>query len=101
MIARAWHGATAENRADEYHQYLMETGVPELQGTPGNKGVFVLREIHDGRAEFLLISLWESWEAIRQFAGDQVNRARYYPRDAEFLFELEPEVRHYEVLVAP
>jgi len=101
MIARAWHGVTAENRADEYHHYLMETGVPELQGTPGNQGVFVLREVHDGRAEFLLISLWDSWEAIRQFAGEQVNRARYYPRDAEYLFELEPEVRHYEVLAAP
>ena len=71
MIARAWHGVTTEIRADEYHQYLMETGVPELQGTPGNKGVFVLREVHDGRAEFLLISLWDSWEAIRQFAGDR------------------------------
>jgi heme-degrading monooxygenase HmoA len=101
MIARAWHGITAEVRANDYHQYLMETGVPELKGTPGNKGVFVLQDIHDGKAEFLLISLWESWEAIRQFAGDQVNRARYYPRDAEFLVELEPEVRHYEVLVAP
>jgi heme-degrading monooxygenase HmoA len=101
MIARAWHGVTAENRADEYHQYLMETGVPGLQGTPGNKGVFVLRDVHDGSAEFLLISLWDSWEAIRQFAGDQVNQARYYPKDAEFLFGLEPEVRHYEVLVAP
>ena len=60
MIARAWHGVTAENRADEYHQYLMETGVPGLQGTPGNKGVFVLRDVHDGSAEFLLISLWDS-----------------------------------------
>jgi heme-degrading monooxygenase HmoA len=101
MIARAWHGVTAENQADAYHQYLLDTGVPGLQATPGNKGVFVLREIHDGKAEFLLISLWESWEAIREFAGDPVSRARYYPRDAEFLFELEPEVRHYEVLTAP
>jgi heme-degrading monooxygenase HmoA len=101
MIARAWHGITAEDRADAYHQYLLETGVPELRSTPGNKGVFVLRDIHDGKAEFLLISLWESWEAIRKFAGDPVNRARYYPRDAEFLYELEPEVTHYEVLTSP
>jgi heme-degrading monooxygenase HmoA len=57
-------------------------------------------EVND-EATFLLISLWESWEAIRAFAGEDVERARYYPQDTQFLLELEPNVTHYEVLVAP
>ena len=55
----------------------------------------------DGRAEFLLISLWESFDAIRKFAGPQIEKAVYYPKDKEFLLELEPHVVHYEVVVAP
>jgi hypothetical protein len=49
-------------------------------------------------AHFLLISLWESWNAIRSFAGEDIERARYYPQDAEYLLELEPKVTHYEVV---
>ncbi len=36
--------------------------------------------------------------AIRRFAGDDVERARYYPEDRAYLLELEPGVAHYEVL---
>ena len=101
MIARLWRGAVSEARADEYLQYLESTGLKEYRDTRGNRGVYVLRRIERGRAEFLLVSLWDSMAAIRRFAGDEVERAVYYPEDKEFLLELEPKVQHYEVLVAP
>ena len=101
MIARTWHGAVPEAQADEYFAYLQRTGVPDLQATPGNRGVFVMQRVDAGYAHFLLISLWESLDAIRAFAGDDVERARYYPEDAAFLVELEPRLTHYEVLHAP
>jgi hypothetical protein len=47
------------------------------------------------------VSLWESVDAIRKFAGPDIERAVYYPEDKEFLLELEPNVTHYEVLVRP
>jgi heme-degrading monooxygenase HmoA len=98
MIARTWHGAVRAADAERYHDYLLQTGVPDLKKTPGNRGVYVLRRREDDRAHFLLISLWESLEAIRAFAGDDLERARYYPADVQFLLELEPRVTHYEVL---
>jgi heme-degrading monooxygenase HmoA len=101
MIARTWHGVTSTSKADEYLDYLKETGVAELQATPGNQGVYVFRRIEGDKAHFLLISLWESFEAISRFAGRDVETARYYPQDAEFLLELEPGVTHYEVLIRP
>ena len=101
MIARSWDGAVPEEKADEYHEYLLKTGVPDLEGTPGNRGVFVFRRIEGGKAQFRLVSLWDSLDSIRAFAGDPVDRARYYPDDREFLLELEPDVTHYEVLVKP
>jgi heme-degrading monooxygenase HmoA len=101
VIARLWHGAVPAARADEYMRYLEQTGLPDYRATPGNRGVYVLRRSEEGVAHFLLVSLWESREAIRAFAGEDMERARYYPEDAGFLLELEPAVTHYEVAAAP
>ena len=99
MIARTWHGVTDAAKSDEYLEYLNETGVPEYQATEGNLGVYVLRRIEDDKAHFLLLTLWESAEAIKKFAGAEMEKAKYYPADKKFLLELEPTVTHYEVMV--
>jgi heme-degrading monooxygenase HmoA len=101
MIARTWHGMVPSARADEYQAYLERTGLPDYRATPGNRGVWVLRRAEGERTHFLLLSLWESMDSIRAFAGDEVERARYYPEDEGFLLELEPHVTHYDVLVRP
>jgi heme-degrading monooxygenase HmoA len=101
VIARLWHGAVTAAKGDEYMRYLERTGLPDYRVTPGNCGVYVLRRAEDGVEHFLLVSLWESRDAIRAFAGDDMERARYYPEDAEFLLELEPTVTHYEVAATP
>ena len=97
MIARIWRGLTPAEKAEQYLAYLMETGLKDYRAVPGNRGVQVLRRTYEGKTEFLLISFWESYEAIGAFAGDDLERAVYYPRDKEFLLELEPHVTHYEV----
>ena len=101
MIARTWHGAVRAEDAARYHAYLFETGVPGCLGTPGNLGVRVLRRIEGREAHFLFISFWESEDAIRAFAGNDIQRAHYYAEDRKYLLELEPHVTHYEVLEAP
>jgi heme-degrading monooxygenase HmoA len=101
MIARTWHGRVPASKSDSYYRYLLRTGVPDLQATPGNRGVFVFRRLEGEEAHFLLTSLWESREAIRAFAGDEIELARYYPEDVDYLLEMEPRVTHYEVLMAP
>ncbi len=98
LIARIWHGSTQIDRADDYADYLERTGARECRATPGNRGVLVLRRIEHDRAEFTFISLWESIDAIRRFAGNDYEKARYYPEDRDFLIELEPFVEHYDVL---
>ena len=98
MIARLWRGRTPASRADEYFEYLQQTGLKDSRNTSGNQGVYILRRLKDGEAEFLFMSLWESIAAIKQFAGDDYEKARYYPADKDFLLEMEPTVSHYEVL---
>ena len=79
-------------------EYLQRTGLKDYASIPGNRGVWVLRRVYEGEAEFTLISLWDSWDAIKAFAGSEYERAVYYPEDKKFLLELEPKVMHYEVL---
>ncbi len=99
MIARIWVGRTKASDADEYLSYLEETGLREYRATAGNRGVFVLRRIEEERAEFMLVSLWGSMDAVRAFAGPNPERAVYYPEDDRFHLEKTPNVLHYEVLV--
>src|SRR5205823_10776985 len=94
LIARIWHGVTPAARADEYAAYLELTGVRECRETPGNRGVYVLRRVQNDRAEFTFVSLWDSLDAIRRFAGEDYEKARYFPEDRDFLIELEPFVEH-------
>jgi heme-degrading monooxygenase HmoA len=97
MIARLWHGATPSGRSEEYLRYLHETGLPGYQNVPGNQGVQILTRVEGAATHFLVISYWDSREAVARFAGEPVERAQYYPRDREFLLELEPKVVHYQV----
>jgi hypothetical protein len=45
----------------------------------------------------MLISLWDSMDAVRAFAGENPDRSVYYPEDEHFLLQMEPLVRHYDV----
>jgi heme-degrading monooxygenase HmoA len=100
MIARIWRGMTRASDKDAYFEYLQKTGLKDYASVPGNRGVWVLRRVEQNTAEFTLISLWESWEAIK-FAGPDYEKAVYYPEDRIFLLQLEPQVGHYEVLSSP
>lgn len=100
MIARIWHGVTPKAKADEYGEYLNKTGVTDYQATAGNRGVHVLRRVDGEQAHFLILTFWDSIEAIKEFAGEDIEKARYYPEDQDYLLEFEEKVAHYEVIVS-
>jgi heme-degrading monooxygenase HmoA len=97
VIARIWRGVTLREKADEYERYVAQTGIGAYRATPGNRGAWILRRDVGERTEFLTLSMWDSWDAIRRFAGDDPQRAVFYPRDDEFLIDRDLEVVHYEV----
>jgi len=100
LIARLWHGRTLTAKADEYEKYLDATGVKKILATDGNHGVEVLRHTDGAKTDFIVISYWESLDAVKRFAGADYQKAVIMPRDAEFLIEVEPGVAHYEVVRA-
>jgi heme-degrading monooxygenase HmoA len=97
-IARIWRGRTLAGKADEYQAYLDSSGISRIRATPGNLGVTVLRRNDGAKTEFLVLSIWESVDAIKKFAGDDYQKTVILPRDREYLLEVEPNVLHYEIL---
>ena len=100
MIVRVWHGRTRRDRADAYARFLVERAIPDYRTTAGNLGAGVLRRDEDGVSHFLTVSLWPSRDIIAAFAGDDIELAKYYPEDSDFLLEFEPNVRHYDLIGA-
>jgi heme-degrading monooxygenase HmoA len=100
MVARTWRGATRAEDAERYLEYLHQSGLAAFQETPGNRGATVLRRVAAGRAEFVVVSLWESAEAIRSFAGADIGRAVFFPEDDRYLVERDLHVDHFDVVYA-
>jgi heme-degrading monooxygenase HmoA len=99
IVARMWHGRTPAAKSSEYTKYLYETGIKKIRLVDGNKGVQVFRRTDDKVAEFYVISYWISREAIKKYAGEDIEKTHHLPRDKEFLLELEPKVKTFDLLV--
>jgi heme-degrading monooxygenase HmoA len=102
MIARMWRGWVRSERIDEYVGIVERTGMAGYRSTPGNRGAELLtRELGGGRTELITLSWWSDLDAIRAFAGSDIEVAKYYPEDDEFLLDRETTVAHFEVHEAP
>ena len=98
MIIRMWHGRVATSDSLTYRGFLNRRALPDYRSVPGNVSVQVLERLDGDVTHFMTLTMWESLEAIRGFAGENIESAKYYPEDKDVLLELEPTVVHYEVV---
>jgi heme-degrading monooxygenase HmoA len=98
MIVRMWHGRVPSALAAEYRAFTIARAIPDYRSTPGNLAVRILERADGEVTHFITFTIWENLDAVRRFAGDAVERAKYYPEDGRFLLEFEPEVVHYEIV---
>lgn len=96
VIARIWHGTTLSSTADDYLAFLQARAVPDYNATPGNLSVDILRREAGRITHFVIVTHWESWDAVEAFAGKDMARAKYYPEDDGYLLGFEANVEHYE-----
>lgn len=96
VITRIWHGRTRADHADQYLRYVIDTGVADYKSVPGNLSVEIWREIEGDVCHFWTVTKWDSMESVKEFAGEEYEKAKYYPEDSEYLLEFEPFVRHCE-----
>jgi len=100
MIMRQWRGRVPREKSEDYLSYLQATGLEEYRSTAGNLGAFVTTRPIGKAVEFLLVTFWESEEALRRFAGDDFGKAVFYPEDGKFLLSGAPSADHYQVKYA-
>lgn len=96
VITRLWHGRTKIENADEYLNFLKTIGIKDYQSTPGNLSIEVWRKKEGDICHFWTVTKWNSVESIQKFAGEDYEKARYYPDDKKYLLEFEENVVHYE-----
>ena len=101
VVARVWRGRVLTSRADEYAKYLYDNGPVKIRTIPGNLGAEMLRRADGEVTEFIVISYWPNRESIKAFAGQDIEKAHFLPRDREFLINPDAFVRHYVVTSAP
>ncbi|HEY3473168.1 MAG TPA: hypothetical protein VGK56_01085 [Anaerolineales bacterium] len=95
---RMWHGKVPASKAGAYLQFLNARAIPDYQSMEGNLSVHILERNEGAITHFITLTFWKDFESIRAFAGDDLEAAKYYAEDQDFLIEFEPHVLHYEVV---
>ena len=98
MIARTWRGTVAAGRGHGYLEVVGRTGLPGSRATPGNLGFYVMQRPAGDHDEILTLSLWDSEDSIRAFAGDDISRAVFYPEDDAWLIGRDLHADHWEIV---
>lgn len=99
MIGRIWHGWTVPDNADRYEALLRDeifAGI-DAKGVAGYRGIELFRRPAGDEVEFVTIMWFDSWEAVRDFAGSDYTTAYVPPRAREVLARFDAESTHYEV----
>lgn len=95
MIARIWEGAVPAAKAEAYLELMRTVALPDYRATPGNLGAWCLHRIDGETARFEMLTFWTEVDAIKAFAGEDHERAKYYDFDESFLIEKPEFVRHF------
>jgi heme-degrading monooxygenase HmoA len=100
VIARVWRGWTAEKDADAYERFLREELFPQVRRLEGFRGAHILRRsAPDREVEFITVTLFESLDAVRAFAGEDYETPVIEPEADRLLSHYEERAVHYDDLV--
>ncbi len=97
MIVRMWHGRVDSSKSDEYAEFMKQRAAPDYRSVDGLQKLLFLRKNEKDVAHFLLVTYWDSMESVKKFAGEQPEKAKYYPEDDQFLLEKEELSALYEI----
>lgn len=101
MIARLWHGWTSPDNAEPYERFLREQMFPSMRRVPGFLGAELLRRDAGDEVAFVTITRFESYDAVRAFAGENYERAVIEPEARGLLSRHDDRSEHFEVAIGP
>jgi heme-degrading monooxygenase HmoA len=95
MITRMWRGWTAATDADAYERFLCADLFPEVASLPGFLGARILRRPFGDEEEFVTLTVFESLDAVRAFAGEDYETPVIEPEAQRLLSRYEARAVHY------
>jgi heme-degrading monooxygenase HmoA len=98
VISRQWRGLAKPACADAYVEHLRSETFPAIRQLPGFLSASILRRSLPEGVEFLIVTEWASLDAIRAFAGGDVNAAVVPRKVQDMMLEHDRIVRHYDVV---
>jgi len=98
MVVRTWRGQTTRDNRDAYVRHVTQNVFPKLKSISGHRGAYLLQKESKDRVEFLVLTMWESMQAVRAFAGKNVDQAVVEPEARAVLAEFDVFVNHYELV---
>jgi heme-degrading monooxygenase HmoA len=101
VIARLWHGWTEPENAGAYEELLRAHVLPGIHRVDGYHGAYLLRRDAGDEVEFVTVTLFASWEAVRAFAGDDLEAAVVPTEARRLLKRFDERSVHYETLLEP
>jgi heme-degrading monooxygenase HmoA len=97
LISRHWKGVSRRDQAEAYVAHLRDETFPALRAIPGFVRASILRREVAAGTEFQVVTVWESLEAIRAFAGPDVEAAVVPEAVQRMMVAFEARASHYEV----
>jgi len=101
MILRMWKARATTGNAPAYVEHATRRVFPDLRAIDGHRGAYLLRLVKDGMVEVVVLTIWESMDAIRRFAGPEPERAVVEPEARDVLASFDEFVEHFEIVSAP
>jgi heme-degrading monooxygenase HmoA len=102
MIARWWRGwAAMQQDADAYEALLKTTILPWVAEHEGHRGSYLVRRDVEGEVEFATLTLWDSLDSVKAFAGEDYDIAVVPEPARAVLSRWDERSAHYEVAVRP
>jgi antibiotic biosynthesis monooxygenase (ABM) superfamily enzyme len=95
VVARTWQGWTARGDADAYERFLRDSLIPQMRQLDGFRGIHILRRDLGDEVEFVTVSMFESLDAVRAFAGDDYETPVIEPEAERLLARYERQAAHY------
>src|ERR1700682_4381865 len=99
MISRIWHGWTTLEKADAYEELLRGEVLPGIHRVKGFKGAHLLRRDGKEEVEFLTLTMFDSLDAVREFAGEDYEVAVVPPQARKWLARFDERSAHYETVL--
>jgi heme-degrading monooxygenase HmoA len=96
VFARTWRGWTTLENADAYDRFLRDSLIPQMRQLDGFRGVHILRRDLGEEVEFVTVSMFESLDAVRAFAGDDYETPVIEPEAQRLLARYERQAVHYD-----